>query len=117
MEISIINTHTPGAIFLKYQYRVSQPLRVKNFNDEPGRQEPGHLFSNRLAPFLVKPVKILLDRFCLWVNIKMVLSEFSRHTRHVRRFPCEDVPILTDEFDERAFLFGIQTRPNGELLG
>ncbi len=37
----------------------------------------------------------------------MVLSEFSRHTRHVRRFPCEDVPILKDEFDERAFLFGV----------
>ena len=46
-----------------------------------------------------------------------MLSEFSRHSRHVKRFPREDVPILMDEFDERAFLFGIDTRPNGELLG
>ena len=42
-----------GAILLEYKHRVSQPLWVKNFNNEPGCQEPGHLFSNGLAPFLV----------------------------------------------------------------
>jgi hypothetical protein len=35
-----------------------------------------------------------------------VLSEFPRHSRHVRRLPCKDVPILMEELDELAFLFG-----------
>ena len=47
----------------------------------------------------------------------MVLSEFSRDTRHVRRFPCKDVPILTDELDESAFLFIRKSCPNDKLLG
>ena len=50
-------------------------------------------------------------------NIESVLGEFPRDTQHVRRFPCEDVPILTDELDERAFLFGIQVGTDSELLG
>ena len=46
-----------------------------------------------------------------------MLSEFSRCTWHVRRFPCKDVPVLTDELDERAFLFRIHIGTNGELFG
>ena len=48
-----------------------------------------------------KPAEKLLDRFILRINIEGVLSEFSRYTRHVRRLQCKDVPILTDELDER----------------
>ena len=46
-----------------------------------------------------------------------MLSEFSRYTWHVRRFPCKNVPVLTDELDERAFLFWIQIGADDELLG
>ena len=46
-----------------------------------------------------------------------LLSEFSRYTWHVGRLPCKDVLILTDELDERAFLFGIQVGTDSELLG
>ena len=52
----------------------------------------------------------------LQVNIKSVLSEFPQYTWHVRRFPCKDVMVLTDELDERAFLFGIQVSTDTELL-
>ena len=68
-------------------------------------------------PFLVEPPKKLSDRLKLGVNIESVLSEFSRYTRHVRRLPCKDVPVLTDELDERAFLFGIQVSTDNELFG
>ena len=81
---------------------------MKDFNDKPSRQKPGHFLTNGLAPLLVKLAKKLLDRFKHWINIKSVLNEFSQYTWHVRRLPCKDVPILTDELDERAFLFGIQ---------
>ena len=63
-----------------------------------------------------KPLKKLPDRLKLRINIKSVLSEFSRDTRHVRRFPCKDVPVLTDKLDERAFLFWIQVGTDDELF-
>ena len=66
--------------FFKYLHQVSQPLWMKNFNNEPSRQEPGHFFTNGLAPFLIKPPKKLLDRLKFWINIESVLSEFPRHS-------------------------------------
>ena len=51
--------------------------------DKPGRQEPGHLFSNGLVPFFIEPSEKLSDRFKLWINIESVLSEFPWDTRHV----------------------------------
>jgi hypothetical protein len=41
--------------------------------------------------------------------MQLVLNQFPRDSRHVSRLPCKDVPIFLDEFDEREFLFGIQT--------
>ena len=46
-----------------------------------------------------------------------MLGEFPRYTRHVLGGPREDVPVLTEELDERAFLFGVQARPHGDELG
>ena len=77
----------------------------------------GYLFSNGLVLFLVEAAKELSDRFKLGINIESVLSEFPRYTWHVRRLPCKNVPVLTDELDERAFLFGIQVDADAELLG
>jgi hypothetical protein len=46
-----------------------------------------------------------------------VLGEFPRYTYHVRWLPCEDVLVLIEELDKRAFLFGGQICPNGGGLG
>ena len=48
--------------------------------------------------------------------MEFVLSEFPRHTRHVRGLPCEDVSILTEELDERSFLCRRQVGPDSDLL-
>ena len=61
----------------------------------------GDLFTYSLTPFLVEAAEELSDRFEFRINIECVLSEFSRYSWHVRRFPSKDVPILTDELDER----------------
>ena len=90
---------------------------MEYFNNKSSRQDPGYFFSNSLASFFIEPAKKLLGRFKLGVNIKFVLSELPWYTWHVRRFPCEDVPVLTDELDERAFLFGIQVSIDAGLLG
>jgi hypothetical protein len=38
-----------------------------------------------------------------------VLNQFPRNSRHISRLPYKNVPILLEEFDEREFLFGVQT--------
>ena len=37
-----------------------------------------------------------------------MLDEIRRNTRHVFGRPCKDVPILTEEIDELAFLFAVK---------
>jgi hypothetical protein len=53
-------------------------------------------------------VESLLDRLGLHVQMKFVINQFPRNSRHISRLPCEDVSIFLEEFDERKFLFGIQ---------
>ena len=90
---------------------------MENLHNKPCYQESGYLLTNSLAPFFIEAAEKLLDRFKLGINIKSVLSEFPRYTWHVGRFPCKDVPVLTDELDERAFLFWIQVSADAKLLG
>ena len=40
-----------------------------------------------------------------------MLGEIRRNTRHGLGGPCEDVPILTEEIDELAFLFAVELFP------
>ena len=37
-----------------------------------------------------------------------MLSQLPGNTWHVKRLPCENVPVLTEELDERFFLFGVE---------
>ena len=89
---------------------------METFDDKPSCQEPGYFHSDGIPSLLIKTAKKLFDRFEFWINIKSVLSEFPRYTWHVKRFPCKDVPVLTDELDESAFLFGIQVSADAKLL-
>jgi hypothetical protein len=41
-----------------------------------------------------------------------VFYQFPRNTRHANKLPCKDVSIFLEEFDEREFLFRIQTIPH-----
>ena len=89
---------------------------MKNLHDKPCCQKPGYLLTNSLTPLFVEAAEKLPDRFELRIYVKGVLSEFPRYTRHVKRLPCKDVPVLTDELDERAFLFRIQVGADVELF-
>jgi hypothetical protein len=40
--------------------------------------------------------------------MQSLLNQLPRNSRHVSRFPCEDVSIFLEEFHEREFLFRIQ---------
>ena len=51
---------------------------------------------------------MLFDGFYLGIDTQMVLSQFSGYTRQVRGVPCKDVPVLTEELDERFFLFAVE---------
>ena len=103
VQVCVIYTHTPSAIFLKNQHQISQPCWVKDLHDKPCGQQPSYLLTNSLAPFFIEAAEKLPDRFKLRINVKCVLSEFPWYTWHVR-LPCKNVPVLTDELDERALL-------------
>jgi hypothetical protein len=49
----------------------------------------------------------LLDELGIFVDIKGVLGKFSWDTWHVFGRPCENIPILTEELDELAFLCAV----------
>ena len=102
---------------LNFNTGLASHSRLKNLQDKPCSQKPSYLLTNSLTPFFVETAEKLSDRFKLRINIKCVLSKFPRYTWHVRRLPCKDVPVLMDELDERAFLFGIQVSADAELLG
>ena len=40
-------------------------------------------YTEHLAPFFIEPPEKLANRIELWIDIKSVLSEFPRDTRHV----------------------------------
>ena len=79
-----------------------------NLSDELSCQELSHFLANCLSLLYGGPSKMLFDKFCLWIDSQTVLSQSPGYTRHVRRFPCKDVPVLTEELDERFFLFGVE---------
>jgi hypothetical protein len=55
--------------------------------------------------------KVFLDALGVGVNMKFILYQFPRNSRNVGGLPCEDVPILLEEFDERRILFRFQIVP------
>ena len=50
----------------------------------------------------------MTDRLGVLAGVKFVLDVLPRGTRHVLGGPCEDIPILTEEVDELAFLFAVE---------
>ena len=50
----------------------------------------------------------MTGRLGVLADMEFVLGVLPRDTRHVLWGPCEDIPILTGEFDELAFLFVVE---------
>jgi hypothetical protein len=53
-------------------------------------------------------MQLLSNRPCLRIDFQFVLDQFSRDSRHIRRLPCEYVPVILQEPDERTFLFIVE---------
>jgi hypothetical protein len=78
VEISIVNTYSPFAIFLFYKDWVCQPLWVCDFSNKFYGQEPSNFYPNSLVQILSEATQPLLDGSCLFVEIQGVLSLFLR---------------------------------------
>ena len=76
--------------------------------DELSSQKPSHLLANGLPLLDGGPSKMFFDWFHFWIDSQAMLGQSPGNTWHVRRFPCEDVLVLTEELDERFFLFGVE---------
>jgi hypothetical protein len=49
--------------------------------------------------------------------MQFMLNQFPRNSKHVSRFPYEDVPIFLEEFDEHEILFRVQVIAHMSNLG
>ena len=78
---------------------------MEHCHDEAGYEQLGNLFTNGSSLLFGETTEWLLDRLGAGPDVEMVLDEFPRYTRHVLWRPCKDVPVLTEELDELAFLF------------
>ena len=118
IQAGVIDTHAPGLVLLQHEDWVRQPLGVKDFHDEAGCEQLGDLFADCSSFVFEKTSKWLLDRLGARPDVKSMLGEFPRYARHVLWRPCEDVPVLTEELDELAFLFAAKAGSNyHELSG
>jgi hypothetical protein len=69
------------------------------------------LLLNGLSP------RLLTHLFSIRVDLQMVLNHLPRDSRHLRRFPSENVDICPEEGDEREFLFLPQIARDAGGLG
>ena len=74
-------------------------------------------FSYCSSPRLRVSSRRLLNWFCPRIYIESVLGEFPGYSWHVSWAPCEDFPALTEELDERAFLFWTEVFRHESGLG
>ena len=58
----------------------------------------------------------MADTLGVLVDVEFVLGVLPRDTRHVLGGPCEDIPILTEEVDELAFLFAVEAGAYDNVL-
>src|SRR4051812_9334539 len=87
---------------------------MKYFHDEPGRKEMTYLVPDDFSPVFGEAAERLLHRPCSCPNMQRVLSQLPRHSLQILCGPCKDIPILTEEVGELAFLFVIQACTNGD---
>jgi hypothetical protein len=76
--------------------------------DKTGCKKPCNFYPNSLLFVLLEPPQLLLDGFCLGVDVQGVLDPVSRYTGHVQWFPSEHAYVLSQEPDEHVFLFGVK---------
>ena len=91
-------------VLLRDKHGVCYPGGLFNFADELGCEESVDFFTDGLTLWFSKTLEGLFYWSSLRAYFKCVLGEFSGYTWHVSWTPCKYFPVLTEEFDERAFL-------------
>lgn len=107
-----------GLVLLHHQDWVCQPIGAEYLHDETSYEQLGDLGADCSSFVFGKGSKWLLDRLGAWPNVKLVLGEFPRHSRHVLWRPGKDVPVLMEELNKLAFLSAAQFGSDDhELVG
>ena len=58
------------------------------------------------TPLVVEVMQALLSGLRAQDKAQCMLGDLPRYAQHVRRLPCEDITMVTQEVNELAFLFG-----------
>ena len=97
--------HIRIILLLFHQHRIREPIRAEYFHDKFGCKDPSYLISNDFSPILGEAAERLLHRLSPGSHIQRVLGQLPRNTLQVLCGPSKNIPILTEEVDELAFLF------------
>jgi hypothetical protein len=54
---------------------------------------------------------VMFDGIGIGIDVRFLLYQLPRDSRHVNRLPCKNIPVFLEEFDKHKFLIGVQTIP------
>ena len=74
VEVGVVDTHAPGLVLLQDEDWIGQPLRVKQFHYEAGRQKLGDLFTNGSSLLFGKSSEGLTDRLCWKYALEAIIN-------------------------------------------
>ena len=108
LDMLEIDAHAERLVLLRDHDDIGEPVGVVDLADKLSFQEPSHFLADCLSFLHSGPTEMFLYGLHFWVDSQTVLSQSPGYTWHVGRFPCEDVPVLMEELDERFFLFAVE---------
>jgi hypothetical protein len=80
---------------------------------KPTAEYFGEFLLDGVPSFVGETAEVLSLGGSFRIDVEGMLDQLPGHPCHVRWLPREDVAVSPEEVDERVFLFGVETRPDG----
>jgi hypothetical protein len=86
---------------------------MEDFFDEAGRESFGEFLLDGVPSVVGETAEVLSLGGSFRIDVEGMLDQLPGHPWHVSWLPREDVAVSPEEVDERIFLFGVETCPDG----
>jgi hypothetical protein len=114
VEVGVVDAHPPLVrVLLADEDGVGEPLRMEDFFDEAGRESFGEFLLDGVPSVVGETAEVLSLGGSFRIDVEGMLDQLPGHPWHVSWLPREDVAVSPEEVDERIFLFGVETCPDG----
>jgi hypothetical protein len=117
IETSVVDAHPKLPIGLGNDNKVDQPPWVVDLLNESSIKQLLDFFTDEVLPLDGLLPRLLLHQPGVGVDLQIVLNNLPRDPGHLRRLPGKHVNIISEEGDEREFLFVTQVPHDAGGLG